>query len=524
MKKIWILFFILCSFSRVMYANITWSNPVTISTMGIDASDPKIVMDGNGNATAVWIENAIVKVSSHALNGSWGAVSSLSGSGASSPKIAVDSSGNVTALWLENGFVTTANRPFNGNWSAKSTISLSSATSPALAVDNSGNAVAVWVRSNSIESATKLILGLWGLATKISTSTASSPQVAIGSNGTVVAVWHSNISGANTITSATTLINGIWNAAVNVFTATPAFSHDFPKVAVDANGNATIIWLRYNFANNIYQNITLISASLPVGNTIWGTVTVLTTGGQIVNIANLSTNISVDTNGNALALWTMSYDGSRYNVESAIKPLGNNWGPSQALQIAALYAFQADVTDNNSIGGTLALNMEFDGISSVVIQSQESNISIPNFPGWSPGTTISQGQNNGYPVVASSLNGQTINATALWVNNNGMNNGIVAINGSKTIILAPTNLTVIQTANNYGVFTNYCNTISWTPSGSPNIVKYNIYRNGVYFTSVDPNVYQANDYNAVQNGSVTYGVSAEDSSLSLSTFAQVNFP
>ena len=201
----------------------------------------------------------------------------------------IDSSGNITAVWLENGVVNSATLPLSGSWSAATAVSASGAFSPELAVDSGGNTVAVWVRSNFIESATKLFGGSWSLVSKLTNNTSSSPQVAIGSNGTVVAVWHSLTGGSNAIVSATSPVNGSWNTAVNVIPLTPAFTHDLPKIAVDASGNATLIWLRYNLSNSVYQNITLIAASLPVNGSSWGSPAILTTGGQTVNIGNIST-------------------------------------------------------------------------------------------------------------------------------------------------------------------------------------------------------------------------------------------
>ncbi len=64
MKKIWILIFTICAFSRLLGDNINWSNPVTISTAGATASEPRVVIDVNGNATAVWSESSLVKASS----------------------------------------------------------------------------------------------------------------------------------------------------------------------------------------------------------------------------------------------------------------------------------------------------------------------------------------------------------------------------------------------------------------------------------------------------------------------------
>jgi hypothetical protein len=524
MKKLLALLLTICSFSHLMGADIGWSTPATISTTGVTASDPKVVIDVNGNATAVWVESNLVKASSQPAGMSWSAPTTLSGTGASSPKLGIDSSGNVTAIWVESGVVNSATLPFGGSWSSETAISGSGASSPALAVDASGNAVAVWVRGGFIESSTHLFGGSWGLVSQLTTNTSSSPQVAIGNNGTVVAVWHSTIAGANIVVSAVSPIAGSWSSAVNIIAATPAFSHDFPRIAVDANGNATAVWIRYNLSNSVYQNIGILAASLPVGSSSWAIPSLLTNGGETLTITNNTLRVAVDGGGNTIAVWNMSYDGSTYNVESSSKLLGGSWSSLFQLQGGELYAYQVDVAANNALGDALVVYMLFDGVSSVNIISQETNVSAPGTTNYSSPLTFSQGSDNGYPRVASSINGLTINAAAVWIDFNGTNNVIVASTGSKTTISPPTSLAVTQSSNNFGVFTEYYNTLSWTASTSPNLQQYNIYRDGVYFFSVDPTVTQVLDHNAIQSGSVTYGIAAEDSSSSCSPIATVSFP
>ncbi len=156
----------------------------------------------------------------------------------------------------------------------------------------------------------------------------------------------------------------------------------------------------------------------------------------------------------------MSYDGSTFNIETVVKPSGG-MGLSLTLQVGVLYAFQSDISINNALGEALAVHMLFDGMSSAIVQAQDSNITVPGQIGWSAGLTISQGSDNGYPRVACSVNGETINGAAVWINFDGTSNVIAASTGSKTTILPPTNLSVMQSSSNFGIFTDYYNTITW---------------------------------------------------------------
>src|SRR5690348_15496173 len=138
MKKILALFFAVVSFSQVIgRPDIIWSTPTTLSSTGVNASDPRVVMDPSGNVTAAWVENGFIKASTQPVNGSFNTPVTISNTGASSPRLAVDSSGNVTAIWIESGVIESATLPFGGSWSAEVAVSSSTATNPKIVVDSS---------------------------------------------------------------------------------------------------------------------------------------------------------------------------------------------------------------------------------------------------------------------------------------------------------------------------------------------------------------------------------------------------
>ena len=109
MNIIFSLILALCSVSGTAQADIVWSTPTAISS-GANASEPSVVMDSNGNVTAVWVENNIVYTSTLPTGGTWNSPTALSNLSniASNPILGVDSSGNVTALWIENAQIESA--------------------------------------------------------------------------------------------------------------------------------------------------------------------------------------------------------------------------------------------------------------------------------------------------------------------------------------------------------------------------------------------------------------------------------
>lgn len=499
-----------CSFSGMVYSDITWTSPVDVSTSANNASDPTVVIDSSGNATAIWVESDAILSSSLPFGGSWSSPVTLSNvlNTSSNPRLKIDSTGNVTALWLESGVIESATLPFGGSWGAETAVSASGASHPHLAVDGSDNAVAVWVRSGFIESSTR-ISGTWSLVSVLSAANSDNPHVAISDIGKAIAAWHSVISGSDSIVSSTlTVSSNTWGSNLNVFSITPSFKHNYPKVSLDANGNANVAWFRYNFLNgDSYQNVQVITSSLPVGASSWTLLPVFLSNFGIRNPADLTLKLRFDTTGDALAVWTNSYDGQTFVVESAAKPFGGSW-PTQSVvpQAPSIYSFGFDVS---MAGGTASLiNMSWDGVSNIIITSQESDVPNPIVQGWTAPVTVSTGVDNGYPNCAMSLTGTTFNVVAVWVYFNGTNNVIQSAVGTDTMILAPSNVLATQSVTDFGVYQDYANTITWDASIDPNLSQYNIYRNGVYFGQTDPSTLQFVDHNQIQGETVVYGVAA----------------
>src|SRR5205823_9214192 len=127
------------------------------------ANDPQIVMDSRGNGVAIWTQWH---------GSSWGVWATRYGSvigwedptpiGTSStqggdPRIAIDSQGNAIAVWVQGAppgvtWSIWANRyVFGTGWSVASAIEAGSdaALTPEIAMDSEGNAIAVWIEESA---------------------------------------------------------------------------------------------------------------------------------------------------------------------------------------------------------------------------------------------------------------------------------------------------------------------------------------------------------------------------------------
>lgn len=369
-----------------------------------------------------------------------------------------------------------------------------------------------WVSGNNVQVSTKLFGGNWSTKVNISSSSPAAPSIAMGgtnANTRGVIVWHT--TGTCNVYASTKLVSsGSWSSATAI--SSSAQNAGFAKVAVDGNAKATAVWYVYSASGTNYSAVALQSSSQVSGGS-WTSPVALSNQG-IMNPANLRATVKVDNNGNVLALWNNSYDGETFNVESALKPVSGDWTGPTVLVSGNPYAYQANMAVS-SLGDALAVYMFYNG-TSLLLQSVESNTTGFLENSWSVPINVSMGSTNGFPSVAATLSGSTLHAVAVWLNNNGSHNIVNAATGTRSILAPATNLSATQSVNNFGIFSEYQNTLSWTASTNPNVVGYLIFRNGVLFQQVDSSILQIVDHNAVQNQTVTYGVAAIDNQNSQS--------
>ena len=93
-----------------------------------------------------------------------------------------------------------------------------------------------------------------------------------------------------------------------------------------------------------------------------------------------------------------------------------------------------------------------------------------------------------------------------------------------TLVEPPSNVTVAQSISDFGVFKEYVNTISWDASIDPNVYAYAIFRNGLLLNEVSADTLEYADNNQVQNGPVTYGITAIDNTGNSSLIITASFP
>jgi hypothetical protein len=299
-----------------------WQAPVDLSGAGQNASGQQVAVDSQGNAVAVWQRyngtNWIAQGAVRPAGAGWQAPADLSGAGQSGygPRVAVDSQGNAVAVWERsngtNYIVQGAVRAAGGVWQAPADLSAAGqdADGARVAVDSQGNAVAVWERYNGanyiVQGAVRAAGGVWQAPVDLSAAgqSADFPQVAVDSQGNAVAIWQRS-NGANVIVQgAVRAAGGVWQAPVDLSGA-GRDAYD-PQVAFDAQGSAVAVWDRSNGTNKIVQG------AVRAAGGVWRAPVDLSGVGQNAS----DPQVAFDAQGNAVAVWER-YNGANFIVQGA---------------------------------------------------------------------------------------------------------------------------------------------------------------------------------------------------------------
>ncbi len=188
----------------------SWGTAEQITSGGESANSPQVAMNSNGNGLLVWLQSdgTVDSLWSNRYNGTssaWGtAVKIENNSGSASyPQIVMDGGGDAIAVWLQSdGTVDSlwSNRydGISSAWGTAEKIENNSESGyyPQLAMDGEGNAIAVWQQSNGAvdniwSNVYSTTASSWGDADTVVSSNegAYAPQLAINNDGKAIVIW-----------------------------------------------------------------------------------------------------------------------------------------------------------------------------------------------------------------------------------------------------------------------------------------------------------------------------------------------
>jgi hypothetical protein len=178
---------------------------------------------------------------------------------------------------------------------------------------------------------------------------------------------------------------------------------EYPQVAVDAAGNALVVWVQgggtnYNIRANRYDNAT----------GTWGTAQLIKTNDEG---EAFEPQIAIDKSGNALAVWKQNMDDSARNSIWANHYDANSgwgWGTAQRIETEVDDARSPEIAFDDA-GNALVVWMQHDGTDYNIW----ANRYVPG-SGWEGSRPIEthMGYAGGDPQIAFDRSG---NALAVWV-------------------------------------------------------------------------------------------------------------
>lgn len=256
-----------------------WGSPVMLTDVSAAnaASSPSLGVDGAGNAVVTWgQENAAVN-SNHfdiyasrytAATGSWSAPAMVSNgvNSAYGSKVAVNTAGAMALIWVQmEDDGSTSNGPADvwgvtgsstAGWGAPVKVSSVPGSQQevygqtAVAIDAAGDVLAAWVQANGFGLfdiwASHLSAGhQWESPVTVSAGTVGEcygPDLAFDGSGNAMLVWEQQSAATSSqyVAASRFTAGAGWSTPVRI-SQDPGDTFD-QHVAVDASGNATVVW------------------------------------------------------------------------------------------------------------------------------------------------------------------------------------------------------------------------------------------------------------------------------------------
>lgn len=320
-----------------------WLPPAPLSAAGGAASAPDVAFDPSGDALVVWTRYDGAKQRAQAAyrpaGGSFGAPVTLSAAGvdATHPVVAVDAAGTFVVAYGQGGEVDVVVRPAGGGFSAPVPVSDTglAAAAPAIAMNAGGTAVITWVLDGRAQATIRRPDGTFAVPRSLSPSTGVTaqppygfPRPAIDAAGDAIVVWDRSNGTTRVVESSYRPAGGAFEAAQTV-NAGGNVGAVFPDVALDASGNATVVWEDCTASPSVCDAIKTNARLAGSGAPYLGTETIYGPTGAF----SAFPRVAVDADGTATAIWYGEAGGNR--VWTATRPLNRSFSTPEALSSAS---------------------------------------------------------------------------------------------------------------------------------------------------------------------------------------------
>ncbi|MEI8365127.1 MAG: hypothetical protein WCF65_01795 [Parachlamydiaceae bacterium] len=469
---------VLFNTQQALYA--TWTSPpIQFASSTNKDLEPQIAADHEENAVAVWAEavmdNSIINAAIY-TNGAWGPVETISSTTGilNTPRVVMYANGSAVATWHVgfNGAIESA--IYNGaTWSLISTGISASDTGAFLATNGTGQAIMGW--TETAQASIALFDGSnWGAPTLISSTDTvipeTAPAVCINASGKAGATWI--ITGD--VTRSSTLSSGSWTLPQTLSTGNDNFE---PTVQIDSQGHIIALWYSGSFPADTY--------TATFNGTYWSAPTILFDAiflafpALAVAPNGLAVALGLDNNSNVLAA---NYNGSQWSTPQIISTAPTGGVGSQLLGVAI-----------DPSGDGYAVWTMNSGSTHEVLSSFFTNGT------WSAPILVASSD---VGVIRESVALSPYNLLfAIWQSVQIGYTGNI-FTSQYPLISPPQSFSGKVVSVRFLTQTDLIHKLLWTPSISPNVVSYQITRNGQVIATVPnsaPYIYEDHNRNKKQD-------------------------
>jgi hypothetical protein len=291
----------------------------------------------------------------------------------SNSQVAIDANGHALAVWeLYDGmhsYIWSSRYTASFGWGALQCIEVTrtgNAVEPQIAMNANGEAIAVWRtlgEGEGVNASYNLWANLytfdkgWGVARLIELNSISSvwgacsPKVAMDAGGNALVVWQQFDSKRNTMLAKRYVVGQGW-ATAEVIDSNTAGHADLLQIATDAKGNAMVVWQRFDdMRSNIWVNRYVLGAG-------WGQSNLVETEN---NGGSFNPQIAMDVHGKALVVWEQ-YKGSRWGVWANRYVPDIGWGTARPIEVDRIGQAGSPQVAMDSNGDAIAVWVQRDGV------------------------------------------------------------------------------------------------------------------------------------------------------------------
>lgn len=338
-------------------ADPTWSASQRIDSASAAASDPRIAVDANGHAIAVWVQpnagNAHLWSNRYnADTGSWG-LDASSMLGMATPlsvgkvRVGIDRVGRAMAIWEQQSTAMDASEihakrydPSTQSWAANSTVISSpgagpdpfNQSNPNIAVDPAGNAMAVWISDETVDTNYEVYAShfdwttkAWASAVRIEelTGNASHPRVTVDDEGNFTAVWLHQREGSSDEydlrSNRYDASAGTWSSDTRSVEDRATPPSDNFVLGCDGQGDVHALWLH----SETPAAFVVRWAKLARDEDSWSASVVVSEAGLPGQPSSVDLGVGED--GSAFAIWKQGSDPDFDIRATRYDPITGNW-------------------------------------------------------------------------------------------------------------------------------------------------------------------------------------------------------